>query len=211
MNYLILNKVRAVGVSREELFEVAKNILLRKENRILDLAELAVYLSPKDSQEFYCLFFFWKMPELEQLSPIFHFETPEWENRRQLIEQDFFKLIWEKRLVNTIPKASHLRILTFPTSYSEEKIFKQITYNRSQTPALPGFMGAWVGQWIDPGKDEKKVKILSRSDWTNIETQRAFFESEYGKNMEQSLEKAGVSFELASFDLRGIIQTPANE
>lgn len=218
MNYVILRKIRAISVSRDELLVAARKVFFR--NKIPNLAEAVSYFSPEDPQEFYTLYFFWALPELPGFEPPFKSTYPDWEEKRQILQQDVFELLWEQKLLTVQPLASHFRLLTFPASYPIEQVYKDLDYHRGIRRKKPGIeyaglVGSWMRRCINEktkGASEPRTDSLTflvRSDWESLEAQQNFFDSNLRKNFDENLDKSEVISILASIDLRGITESEA--
>lgn len=216
MNYAILRKIRAISGSRDELLVAARKVFIR--SKIPNLAEAVSYFSPNDPQEFYSLYFFWALPKPSEFEPPFKSAYPDWEARRQILQQDVFELLWEQRILTTRLVASHFRLLTFPASYSLESAYKDLNYYRGLPRKKPGIeydglVGSWMGRRINATttgtneSDSNSLTFLVRSDWVSLEAQQNFFDSNLRKNFDQTIEKNEIVTELASIDLRGITQS----
>lgn len=199
MNIATLNKVQLFSSNYNDFIEEAKTALAR--TRFPGQLVSSFYLSHTNSQEVYLLSF-WQ--SLVAAQSIHEKITPEMSDkilsRVNSYERQFFKLIWDYRLLSTIPKASLLRLITFPDHFSEEQIKAVTDLQRQRRDQVPGVVGIWIGQSLHNPKI-----LLNQIDWVSIEAQQNFFEQPGIQEAVSRWQNQGIILEYASFNLKDIL------
>jgi hypothetical protein len=205
MNYGVLTKLHIPSSSVVEVIEQTKLAvkLSKKPNQI----ETAFYLSANNPQMLYILSLWYAYPELDNATFLSDFQprsVQEAIEQGQLVEQQIFQLCWEFRLLSSPIVASHLRLMTYPENYSEERYNNSLNIMRHGKEIISGLVGSWVGKCLT---SPRRIS-LHRADWSSLQAQRDFFYSDaVAKAAINRRRDEGVVVEYASHNLQGLIQS----
>lgn len=168
------------------MLEDTKKLILSA--RWKGLAEVAFYLAPNSSDDFYILYHWWSQADLQSVrkSPsrdFFH----HLKSRGELVEVTEFRLVWDYRNLNQITKASTLIIGTLTEEVYRGKTVEDLNYLRQKRHKFPEVIGLWLGRSALKGDED--VKILGRFDFGSLKAQTDFFASEENLQMLKNTQK----------------------
>lgn len=205
MNYAVLSKIKALSGNTLDLLEQTRQAtrLSKSQNR----AETAFYLSAEDATVFYILSYWYNLQDFheacaraaQEKNPAPH------KVNREILSSTIFQLFWDYRRVHLPVVASSLHLLTYPESMSENCYQETVTTFRRLKEKVPGVTGIWIGRCLNP---VNRLVSLSRSDWSSLAEQQAFFNSGILQLTMKRFQEEGGQVEVASFDLQGLVQPP---
>lgn len=200
MNFAVLTKLKLISGTLDQLVERIK-IAVRQPG-IRNLAEIAFYRSSESFEEIYVLSFWFKLEDRQEARDVVHAElSKSMDIKSEVIESNRFQLIWEYRLLTQAPAASHIRLLTFPAGYPDDKATEVIEAARTRRPALGGLVGSWIGRCLD-----NPQLTLQRADWVNSEAMEAFFYNKTNQEIIANRRAQGIEIEYASRNLERFIE-----
>jgi hypothetical protein len=172
MNFAILSKFNNNSSRRTLTIKELATIVRRKTTPGLN--ETTYYLSTTNPDIFYALQL---MYDLEAISSKQQVQEELVYYKRKLAAQLeeclIFKLHWEYRRLNLVPTLSTLRVLSFPSEYSQEQISEGIEGLKQYFRQFIGLTGIWVGYNYNstPARlEDDKLLCLIRTDWLNQKT-----------------------------------------
>jgi heme-degrading monooxygenase HmoA len=202
MNITTVNRLRITSGYLDEIIEEARHLV--HSTHFQGFTETAFYRPKTDLQEFYTLSV-WKNlqslpnPQESKSSPGFKSLF----NKVELVEGYVFQLRWEYRLVDKIPQASCIFLVTFPDKFPKEQLETDLIFYRQQIHQAPGLLGAWVGFQIKT----EKCSYLIRSDWSTTRYGQNFYALPQMQELVNRLQASGVTAKYAAFN-RQTVFTP---
>lgn len=200
MNIATLRKIKLLSDNYSKFIEDSKTSLARM--RFPGHFTSSFYLSESTPDELY-LVSFWQSQEAAQaaLTRLKKEGTDQMRAVVSAFDPQFFRLAWEYRLLSTVPKASLLRMITYPAHFSEDDIARVINLQRQRRDQTPGLVGVWLGQSLDNPR-----LILNQIDWTSLEAQQNFFDQPAVREGMARWQSQGITIEYASLNLKGFLQ-----
>jgi heme-degrading monooxygenase HmoA len=200
LNFAVLSKLRLISGNLDELVERIK-IAIRQPG-IHNLAEIAFYCSDQSHQEFYLLSFWFQLEDSQEAHNLIRAEFFKATSlRSKMVERHIFRLNWEYRLLTQTPAASHIRLLTFPDNYPEDKAKVIIEAARKRKPEIPGLLGSWIGRCLD-----NPQLTLQRVDWASLDAMEAFFNSKQNQDIIAERRAQGIQIDYTRQNLKEIIE-----
>ena len=204
MNIGVLIKLKVLSGTMDELInQVQAATRLNPAGRHV---ETLFYLSANDSQEFYTFSLWHSLQDLQEIQQnVKKNLLPVLQNRAKLLEQHFFRLKWEYRLLPQPVEISTLRILTFPPDFLPTRRNEIMESIRQQRGNIPNIIGLWAGVSM-----ENDYMVLYRFDWNSKQAQQKMFNSAMLNNSLAIGKGGGIKIEFASSNLQEIFQPDEN-
>lgn len=204
MNIGVLIKLKVLSGTMDELInQVQAATRLNPAGRHV---ETLFYLSANDSQEFYTFSLWHSLQDLQEIQQnVKKNLLPVLQNRAKLLEQHFFRLKWEYRLLPQPVEISTLRILTFPPDFLPTRRNEIMESIRQQRGNIPNIIGLWAGVSM-----ENDYMVLYRFDWNSKQAQQKMFNSAMLNNSLAIGKGGGIKIEFASSNLQEIFQSDEN-
>lgn len=199
VNYAILNRVRLVSGASDQLIRQIKQAT--RQLQLKNMAEIVFYRSPDNPEEFYVISYWFQLQTNQQAKPAEFEFFKHLLNKGELVDRETFQLCWEYRLITRSPATSHIRLLTFPEDFPEDRTQEIINFPRKHRLEVPGVIGSWMGLSL-----ENKRKTLHRVDWATVEDRINFFNKQGTQEILEERKRSGIQIEYASFDLHELIE-----
>lgn len=200
MNFAVLSKLKLSVDKLDKLLEQIKTVA--RPPRVANLAEIAFYRSSQSIDEMYVLSFWFELDHIQQVHNLINAVfSKDNDVNIEIIESKNFQLDWEYRLLTQLPAASHIRLLTFPDGYPEDKARAVMDAARIRRPKIAGLVGSWIGRCLD-----NPQLTLQRVDWISEESLEAFFCDKSNQELIASRLAQGIRIEYASRNLERFIE-----